>query len=257
MGKVINLFRKGLGIHRILDRVSSSSETIEQRLDRNYKLGQELLSAMKFNSTIADSKWFVNKSISPGDSAVNYAFFYTLYRVLSSIKPNNILEFGLGQSSKMVHQYAQFFDKKAITVEHDKDWVDFFLNGREGDYPVNIQMLDLEQIEYKGERALVYKDCKKAFTDQKFDLVIVDGPFGFTPDTVYSRLQILDIVQECIADDFVIIMDDFDRKGEKNTVQEIFDCFARNNIGIVSREYVSVKNHILITTPRFHFLTTL
>ena len=143
----LKYFRRFLGVEKLIFHQ-------EQLMERNFRMEQEILSALKFNSTIADSKWFIYKSISPGDTAVDYAFFYTLYRVLSSIKPNNIIEFGLGQSSKMVHQYASYFDKHAITVEHDKEWVDFFLQDREGEYKVNIEMLDLETIEYKGEKSI-------------------------------------------------------------------------------------------------------
>lgn len=258
MKKKIDLFRKLMGIQKITNQILDSGERLEYFLERNYRMEQEVLSALKFNSTIADSKWFSKKNISPGESAVNYAFFYTLFRVLSSVKPDNILEFGLGQSSKMVHQYAKFFGKNAITVEHDKEWVEFFLNEiKDDDYDVTIQMMGLETIEYKGGTALTYKDCLKAFNNQKFDLVIVDGPFGFAPETVYSRPQILDIIRGCISDVFVIIMDDYNREGEKNTIKEVFRYFEQNKVDFVFREYCSIKSHILITVPKLKFLTTL
>lgn len=256
MGKLIKIIQRLSGIERICNSISSLDERLQKHLNTNYKLNQEILAALKFNSTVVDSKWFLNKSISPGESAVNYSFFYTLYRTLSSINPNNILEFGLGQSSKMIHQYSQYYNKKAITVEHDKEWVNFFLRDK-GDYNINIKIMDLVTIYYKGAKVLTYKDCKKSFINQKFDLVIVDGPFGYPSDTVYSRLQILDIIQGNISDDFIIIIDDYDRNGEKNTVNEVFDYFEKKNISFIYREYVSVKNHILITTPKNKFLTSL
>lgn len=248
----LKYFRRFLGVEKLIFHQ-------EQLMERNFRMEQEILSALKFNSTIADSKWFIYKSISPGDTAVDYAFFYTLYRVLSSIKPNNIIEFGLGQSSKMVHQYASYFDKHAITVEHDKEWVDFFLQDREGEYKVNIEMLDLETIEYKGEKSITYKNCKEVFKGQKFDLMIVDGPYGNIHGLKYSRPQIIELVQGNITEDFVIIVDDFGREGEKNTVNEVFDYFRQNGIDFVFHVFdkSSRKDHILITTPRLKFLTTI
>ena len=111
---------------------------------------EEILKAQKFNSTTIGSQWFKYKSISPGGSAVDYAFFYTLYRTLCSKKPNKILEFGLGQSSKMVHQYADYYQTIAITVEHDPQWVEFFKKEKDGDYDINVKILDLEEIQYGG-----------------------------------------------------------------------------------------------------------
>lgn len=233
-------------------------EKLKTRQEEIFGMEQEILSAIKFNSTIIESEWLMHKSFSPGESAVNYAFLYTLYRVLSSIKPDKILEFGLGQSSKMVHQYAHFFNKQAITVEHDKDWVDFFMQSKEGNYPVNVKLLDLEIIEYKGEKALSYKNCKDTFQGQKFDLIIVDGPFGFLPEyKKYSRPQIIELVQGNISDNFIIIVDDYNREGEKNTVNEVFRYFEENNIEYAFHEYKSNKSHMLITTPKLKFLTSL
>ena len=218
-----------------------------QRILGTYQLreySEEILKAQKFNSTIIDSEWFKYKSLSPGGSAVDYAFFYTLYKVLTAIKPKNILEFGLGQSSKMVHQYADYYHANAVTVEHDAEWVSFFNQEKAGDYDINVKLLELEEIQYGGGKSLTYKDCLKTFKDQKFDLILVDGPFGM--NMKYSRTQIIDLAKHCLTDDFVIIIDDYQRKGEKNTAKEIFSYFDKAGIEYVYREYESLKSHLLI-----------
>lgn len=106
-----------------------------------------------------------------------------------------------------------------------------------------------------GGKSLTYRNCLETLKNDKFDLIIVDGPFGM--NMKYSRTQIIDLAQNCLADDFVIIIDDYQRKGEKNTVKEIFSYFNQTGIRYVSREYKSLKNHILITTPGNRFLLTL
>ncbi len=257
MKKLLFFFRKLFGVTKILNRISSSNERVELLLDKNYKMGLEILSALKFNSTINESEWFLYKNISPGESAIDYCFCYTLYRVLSSVRPENILEFGLGQSSKMVHQFAHRYNHNAITVEHDKDWYNFFKLDLADKYPINVQLLDLEEILYKGQKAISYKNCHTIFSGEKYDLIIVDGPFGYSPDTVYSRPQIIELVTDCLADNFVIIMDDYNRKGEQNTIKEVLDYFDHVNIPYVKRVYSASKQHILITTPKLKFLTTL
>lgn len=250
MKKIICLLRQILGI-----------ESLEKKLlhdiQRNYSIETEILSALKFNSTIIGSEWFVFQNISPGGSAIDYSFFYTLYRVLTAIKPNSILEFGLGQSSKMVHQYASFYSKEAVTVEHDPTWVNFFIQSKGGDYTVKTQLLELTEELYKEKTVLTYKNCYQTFKNEKFDLIIVDGPFGFGEDTVYSRPQIIELSKHCLKENFIIIIDDYDRQGEKNTVNEVLKNFKTAGIDVVTREYGSIKKHFLITVPNNKFLTTL
>ena len=55
-----------------------------------------------FNNTIHDSTWLKDRSFSPGRWAVGYQFLYVMYRILNEIKPERILELGLGQSTRML-----------------------------------------------------------------------------------------------------------------------------------------------------------
>ena len=227
-------------------------------------LVKDIYMGEEFKSSIADSKWYKFKSVSPGGYSVDYAFFYVLYRTLSSIKPKNCLEFGLGQTSKMIHQYANYFNINAVTIEHDETWVSFFKEGLDGDYDINVRMFDLEDSTYKGHITSTYKNCIEAFIqeNEKFDFILVDGgPFLRDPRSKkkykYARTQIIDFVKYCLQDDFVIMLDDYGVIGVENTVKEIFSYFKANNIDYIYREYSGSKSHILITTPSYRFLTTL
>lgn len=52
---------------------------------------------------------------------------YTLYRILDEVQPKNILEMGLGQTSKMTTQYAKYYkDSHLLIVEGDQLWIDNF-----------------------------------------------------------------------------------------------------------------------------------
>ena len=220
-----------------------------------YRFENELLNAQRFNSTIIDSEWFRYRNLSPGKYAVDYTFFYTLYRVLSSVKPKRVLEFGLGQSSKMLHQYADFYDAYAVTVEHDPLWADFFQKSKEGDYKVNIELLDLEVVNYKGISTETFKNCSEKFKGQKYDLIIIDSPHAIHKK--YTRIEILDLIRICLPDNFIILMDDYNTKGIKGTVGEIFRYFDEKGIEYVYGIYKGEQDHILITTPNNKFLTTL
>ena len=89
----------------------------------------ELLWSQIYHDTVLGSDWLKNNSISPGGPrrwAVGYNFLYTLYRILNEMRPKQILEIGLGQSTKLTGQYADYFDAKHLVVEHDLEWTKFF-----------------------------------------------------------------------------------------------------------------------------------
>ena len=225
-----------------------------QEIKMQEAIQAEILRGMIFNNTIADSQWLKNKSFSPGEWAADYGLLYTLYRALGSMKPRSVAEFGLGQSSKMVHQYAAYFHADAVTYEHDAEWVKFFNEGREGAYDVQVQLVDLETIRYKDFETITYKDMDKVLSGKVFDFVLVDGPFG---SDHYSRSEVLDVVKGHLAESFCIIMDDTDRIGERETAQEIMDELTRQGIAYCSTEYKASKIHTLICSADRKFLTTL
>lgn len=214
----------------------------------------EILKALSFNSTVADSAWLKYKSFSPGLWAADFGLLYTLYRALGSMKPRSIAEFGLGQSSKMVHQYAGYFQADAVTYEHDAEWVKFFNEGRDGDYPVRVELLELETIRYKDCETVTYRGLEQAVAGKQFDFVLVDGPFG---SDRYSRPEVLEIVKGHLAPRFCIIMDDTDRAGERETAQEVMNELKNRNIAFCSTTCQASKQHTIICSADLKFLTTL
>lgn len=214
----------------------------------------EILMGLYFNNTIMDSEWLKYKSFSPGGWAADYGLLYTLYRVLDSIKPKSIVEFGLGQTSKMVHQFANFYNAYAITFEHDKSWVKFFEEGKNGNYSVNIHLAELETTMYKGFETLTYKNVSRDLEGRTFDFVLVDGPYG---SEHFSRSEVLEIVHNNLRDHFCIILDDTERVGEQETVSEIIDILSKRNKDFCRRTYNSTTNHTLICSADYRFLTSL
>ena len=121
--KILTAIRKIFGTNKL----KNNQQIIISQQSKMIDMQNEILKSQIFNSTIIDSEWLKYRSFSPGGWAVDYGFLYTLYRVLNDMKPKNILEFGLGQSSKMIHQYANFYQNaNAITCEHDSEWINFF-----------------------------------------------------------------------------------------------------------------------------------
>lgn len=247
-----------LGIRKLIEnqyRIIDNLNRINKALDSISGKENDILKAAIFNNTIEDSIWLKYKSFSPGVWAVDYSFLYTLYRVLDDVQPKSIIEFGFGQSSKLIHQYAHFYQAvNAVTCEHDKEWVRFFKNSIRGNYDITIQHIELEEILYKGEKTLSIKDINLIVKDTKFDLIVVDAPFR---SDRYSRSQILQLAENNLADGFCIIVDDYERAGEQETVKELVSIITEKGIQYASKVYSGVKKHFLICDEKLKFLVSL
>ena len=112
---------------------------------------------------------------------------------------------------------------------------------------------DSVEFEYKGEKTLSIANLNSLVKNEKYDLIVIDAPFG---STKYSRPQILNLIEN-IENSFCILMDDYDRNGEKETIQELFSILYSSNIKFCSTIYSGSKEHILICSENWKFLTTM
>lgn len=236
------------------DKIVERMNAISEKSDTIIRLQQELFMAHKYHDTVADYEWLKYKSISPGGWAVDYAFCYTLARTLNAMRPQNILECGLGQSSRLIHQYASFYNVAAITCEHDQSWIDFLKQDFGNNHPVHIKKVELEEIEYNGHKTLTYKNIPGICGGEKYDLLLIDGPFG-SPH--YSRSQAIDLCKNNLAEHFCVIIDDTERVGEQETVDEIKKTLSKKNISFATAIYSSTKSHTLICSKDLSFMTSL
>jgi len=236
--RILNFIRRIIGTEQL---IKTQTEI------RNFQL---------FRGAIQDCQWLKYKSFSAGGWAMDNAALYTLFRILNDVKPKNILEFGLGQSSKMVHQYATFTENvNALTIEHDNEWIDFFCNGIQKGINLNIRQLDMKIIKYNVCETLSYKGLDNIIRGDKYDLIIVDGPFG---SDHYSRSQVISLVPQGLSDIFCIFMDDSNRKGEIETIQEVCKKLSNEKIKYCIHHYDGEKtNHTIICSENLRFLTTL
>lgn len=185
----------------------------------------ELLWSQIYHDTIIGSRWLWDKSVSPGGPhrwAVGYNFLYALYRILDEMQPKQILEMGLGQSTKLTGQYARYFGASHTVVEHDREWTEFFCHGwRNLSRQTRIVLAPIVEAEFLGQKYFAYQDFDKVVKclQAPCELILVDGPFGGRSER--SRRDIVPYLPQLLADDFVIMIDDCGRKGEENLVQEI------------------------------------
>ena len=241
--KIREFYLDKSGIRAILE-----SQNLQNRM------AQESLAAITFSNAIQNSEWLKYKSFYPGRWAVEYTFLLTLFRIFEHHRFTNLLEFGLGQTSRMVHQYAAFHDAPAITVEHDTEWIEFTRKDTHNAYPINVKILPLEMVDYNGYKTRTYQGVKTAFENQKFDFILVDGPFG---SEHYSRSQIIQLAENNLAETFCIIIDDCNRIGEQETVAEVESVLKKINVKYAINKYQGLSDYVVFCSDNLKFLTSM
>lgn len=216
---------------------------------------EELGWGQTFDFATRDSEWFLRRSLNPGRWAMGFPGLYILFRTLSETKPKRILEFGLGESSKLTHQYQVYFPETALTIiEQDCDWKDVFC-GTVFDVSRAVKVLPLQVTGSGRSKHYAYQDLPTTLEGNTYDLVIIDGPWGSKRN---SRNQILDIIrQDQLADRFVILMDDAHRRGEKDTLREIEKLFKARGISYAKGWYRGRKDTCILCSSDYRFLTSL
>lgn len=230
----------------------------ENRVNQKMILLQskELEWAHVYHDSIRGIKWLEALSLNIGRWAGNYSFFYVLNRILSDYKPNKIVELGLGESSKFVSAYLDnsLFESSHIIIEQDMKWIVSFESRYKLSSRSKIIHCLLQEKEIKGFVTKVYQDLEKKI-DKKFDLYIVDGPYG---SERYSRYDIVSLVANFEAEDqFIIIMDDTNRQGETDTVLEIKKMLKARNISYYHGDYRGNKCVTLIVSEKYKYSTSM
>ena len=231
--------------------------TIEKRVTDASRNAAEAVWAQIFHDTIRDSSWLKNKTFSPGRWAVGYAYLYVLYRILNEMRPKNILDLGLGQTSWMIAQYAKENpDVTHVVVEASQEWIDFW--GRRRELPCNTRIVRLDYVidtENFGDKVRVFSGFKEALQGMKFDVISIDAPLG--SDMRYlSRVDVLKLIPDQLSSSFVILKDDTHRQADRAAVEKIEQALSASGIKFASHRYLAAKDfHALVTEDLSYFLT--
>jgi hypothetical protein len=217
--------------------------------------GQELEWAHVYHDSIRGKQWLQDLPLNIGRWAGNYSFFYVLNRILNDYKPKAILELGLGESTKFISTYLDHYlvDTKHLVIEQDENWKNIFMERFSLSPRTEIVICPLEKLVVKGFETNSYQNFSSE-VNKNFDLYLVDGPFG---SSRYSRYDIMSIADGFKPQDqFVIIMDDYNRQGEKDTVADLFALFKQKNITLFHNIYSGNKSVFVIATEKYKYATS-
>lgn len=238
--------------NRKIIHLESQNAELERFVKENYW-------ANVFNSAIRGNEWFENVSLNVGRWAGSYSLFYVLFRILNEIKPSNILELGLGESTKMIQAYKQFHNQGAncITIEQNQEWIDFRLQNDISTEFISIWLMEVFQLSVHATETLAYKGLPEKLKEcnLKFNLILIDGPWG---SAKYSRYNVVELIErDLLSDDFIIIMDDFNRQGEKQTVEIIRQKFENTGKPSVFAVYKGEKEVAVLASGQYKYLESL
>ena len=216
----------------------------------------ELEWAHIYHDSIRGKDYLEKLPLNIGRWAGNYAFFYILNRVLNDHRPTNIIEFGLGESTKMISTYLknELLESKHLVVEQNQDWLNHFSSRFKLTENTEVKIHPQKTIVQKEREINVYSDLD-AYYKNDYDLFVIDGPIG---SKTKSRIDILEFVKHAnSASQFIIIMDDCHRKGEFNTFVNIGKALKDKGIEYASNTFVGTKTVGVIATEKYKWITSI
>lgn len=262
--KAIEDTRKTVNCARTdIDGVRGSIGEARKRIELVGNISREANWSNVFHDTITASTWFSDIPLSPGRWAVGYQYLYVLYRVLDGFQPRNIIDFGLGESTTVINAYARTHGNVSHTViEHDSTWIEFYTSKNEVSGATEILQCDLEltRIPEVSHEIRVYQDyiqeLEKRYPNRTYDFVSIDGPFGYDMPEA-ARIDVLSLIPERLAESFVIMIDDYNRSGEKGTVELIKARLEEASIEYATGIYQGEKAASIIVSKNLEFLCTM
>ncbi|MFW9923155.1 MAG: hypothetical protein ACFFDW_07725 [Candidatus Thorarchaeota archaeon] len=206
----------------------------------------------KYKKLLKKMKWD-DIPIKTGGYAANGSFLYYLLQIYDQFKPQRILELGSGETTKLLCRYVSENDKaSSVVLEDNSDWYhshkELFNNDR-----VSYKYCPLAEVKIKDISVnwfdYSFSDCKQ---ENKFDLVIIDGPKGTNN---YSRAGLLYYLLEILnTDNFIILFDDSSRKGEIETIELAKMIFLNENIDFDVLEFYGSKKQTCLCSKKYSTL---
>lgn len=252
IGKIKRLAQTIQENKRLLKELTVKQEEIKRISLENYW-------ANVFNSAVRGSRWAYHLPLNVGRWAAGYSLFYVLFRILNEVEPDSVLELGLGETTKMIQAYKTHLkpDALCVTVEHDSNWIQLKKEAGIAVGQIEVLQAELEEMSIEGKPTLRYKNLTELVggKQRQYQLIIIDGPFG---SANYSRSNIIDLVSNgFLADEFILILDDYNRKGEQETIVELKEVLSARDVSFVEGVYHGDKSFVLLASERYRFLTSL
>jgi hypothetical protein len=184
----------------------------------------------------------------PVGSAANHSLLYFVARCLRELQPQRVLELGAGQSTLLLDQAHRALgrDIEVMTIEHDPVWIR--LIQPQVAHQIEFAMLKPRTV---AGRQIEYYDHPMISSGPPIEFLLVDGPPGYPEGAGFSRMGALTIVENRIADDFIIVIDDAERHGEQVLFLEMISLLRRQGRRFRENSLKAIKSQLIVAAGRF------
>lgn len=191
---------------------------------------RELLYERLFSNGLGRLK-LVNRYY-PTGAAANFSLMYVLLRAITELPVRRVVELGCGQTTLLLDALTERHPMELTTLEHDREWA-----GRiQAQVKHRITCTELAERIVQGHRTLVYD------TDVGLgappDLLLVDGPLGGSRRSRWAALQ---WIEQGLGENFLILFDDAERRGEIDTIQRTPKLLRNQDRTFRTRFFYGVK----------------
>ena len=149
--------------------------------------------------------------------------------LIEEVKPERICELGSGQSTRIFMHYCDKYGKSAVSIEHNEDY--------KQENSVLLPLVEQTTFEVNGGKTYDNVNKYDGLEDwlqnqEKFDFVLIDGPFERGPippentlqrETTYeyARVQVLDfVIFDKLADNSTVLFHDSELASSKATLAD-------------------------------------
>jgi predicted O-methyltransferase YrrM len=148
----------------------------------------------------------------PVGASGNHSLLYFIARCLRELPLQQVVELGAGQSTLLLSRVKTAIGGsfEITTIEHEPFWVRDLK-------PVAGHTIVHAPLKPKsvGGLQIEYYDHYLLSDGPAIDFLVIDGPPAFADGRRFHRMGCLDIIEQRVKDDFVIVVDDAERKGEQ------------------------------------------
>lgn len=225
-------------LHR---RLIELSQTFNRRFNSAYR---ENIYQMSYLDLARRTEWLDYVPMaSPDGGTASFSLLYILLSILRDSPVSHLLEFGVGQTSRLLIQYAQRFQKSLTLIEHDEYWLRDVVRCEQS---VTALHARLRQTIVAG-KSIRWYDCERP--SETFDFVLVDGPMAHSTTNRYNRLGVMNWLPQLLQDEFILIVDDSSRAGESLLVELAVSSFRSRGVAVLRKEFMGATSQTIIVTP--------
>ncbi|UUY02898.1 hypothetical protein LRS13_19760 [Svornostia abyssi] len=184
---------------------------------------------------------------SPGGGTASFSQLYLLLSILREGEFSRVLELGVGKSTSLIQQWAAAHEAETVHVDDDAEWLALTVKDQPGATAIHAP---LRPTSVAGHKIDWYGADRPP---GGFDLVLVDGPQAWTGDLKFNRLGALEWVPDVLAPEFIVLIDDASRPGERE-LATLAEAKLRNaGLEVQPRDVVGSNSQALLVTPKYRF----